>query len=296
MARQHDFFLATVHEAIRITPHMMRIRFGGDELQHFTTSGKPDERLGVYFPRQGQRAPQRPTISDGIWTFEDSDNEPEVRSYTVRKVLHDQHELVLDFVIHDGGIASTWAASAQPGDIVGLSSADGWFSPPANTEHYVLIADATGLPAVGRILEELPADSTATVIVEIIDPRDALEVQSEATVDYRWLPYSGMGTSPSALPDAVESLPPLTETSYVWVAAEAAATRTIRKHLRASRGVPSAQMTVLGYWRANKEDFVRRYEPVKEALLAKYSALVDSGFQGQELIDAWDNELERAGF
>ncbi|MBB3039747.1 siderophore-interacting protein [Hoyosella altamirensis] len=296
MARHDDFYLAEVVSAHRITPNMIRIRFGGPELANFETSGYPDERLGVYFPNPGRPAPQRPSIDNGAWTFDDPDDEPEGRSYTVRKYHHDRGELDIDFVVHEGGVASSWALAAEPGAIVGLSSADGWFKPPVTTRNYVLVADATGLPGAGRILEELPSGVTATVITEIIDPADVQTVSSSASIDYRWLPGSGMGHGPSHLEHAIRALPAPGSDTYYWVAAEAAATRSIRKYLRKELGLSAKDMCVIGYWRANKEDFLRRYEPVQASMLQRYGQLVDSGIEGQELIDAWDAELERAGF
>ncbi|MCW4352429.1 siderophore-interacting protein [Hoyosella sp. YIM 151337] len=296
MPRTDDFYLAEVLTTSRITPNMVRVRLGGAELSRFESSGYPDERLGVYFPNPGMRVPQRPRAVDGAWVFEDPSDEPQGRSYTVRNFDPHRGEMDIDFVVHDGGVASAWALNAKPGDQVGLSAADGWFKPPATTRHYVIAADATGLPAAGRILENLPAGTTATVVTEIVNSADAQELSSAAAVTYMWLAGSGMGHGPSRLDGAVRELPAPEPDTYFWVAAEASVTRSIRKYLRKELSLTARDMCVLGYWRRDKEDFMRRYEPVQETMVQRYGRLVESGMHGQELIDAWDAELERAGF
>lgn len=296
MGRRDEFFLAEVVEATRITPNMVRVRFGGEELTGFESSGMPDERLGVYFPNPGERQPQRPTIVGGMWSFPDEDNAPEARSYTVRRFSPEQGQMLIDFVVHDGGVASAWALQARPGMIVGLSTAGGWYRPPVGTTHQLLVGDATALPAIGRILEELPSGTTATVIVEVPEEADRQSIDSAAAVEYTWLVGSGMGRAPSRLEEAVRATPLPAHGTYAWVAAEAAVTRAIRKYLRKEAGLGGAGLTVLGYWRAHKEEFLSRYRPVEEQMLGKYAALASSGIEGQDLIDAWDAELERSGF
>ncbi|WP_278315443.1 siderophore-interacting protein [Lolliginicoccus levis] len=296
MARGEGFHLGEVIEARRVTPSMVRVTLGGPGLAGFASSGKPDERLGVYFPNPGKREPQRPSITDGSWEFADPEDVPEARSYTVRSARPDRGEIDIDFVVHQGGVASAWAMQARPGDIVGLSDADGWFAPLPATSRYLLVADATGLPAAARIIEEAPPGTLVDAILEVPAAEDEHYLAMPAGCSATWLVGSGLGHAPSRLAEAVRELGPLTDGTHVWVAAEAATTRAIRKDLRRERGLPNARMTVIGYWRQDKEDFLRRYEARQEDLLRTYSSLVESGVQGQDLIEAWDTELERAGF
>lgn len=309
MRGRPQFFLAEVARAERVTPGMVRVVLGGPDLRGFTSTGVPDERLGVYFPRPGQREPQRPTITGGMWSFADPGNEPEVRSYTVRRFDAGRAELTVDFVVHARGVATDWALGARPGDVVGLSTAGGWYRPPPGAGLQLLVGDATALPAIGRILEQAPAGARVRVVAEVACAQDRQWVETAAEVAYTWLVGSGLGAGPSRLPAAVAELPATDfpgadfpgaglpgAGTYAWVAGEASATRAIRKHLRAERGLGGAFLTVLGYWREGKEEFLARYRPAEEAMLARYAALARSGLAGQELVDAWDAELERNGF
>ena len=55
---------------------------------------------------------------------------------------------------HAGGVAGPWARTAQPGQVVYLTDARGWYAPPDDSAWQLLIADLTGLPALERIVEE----------------------------------------------------------------------------------------------------------------------------------------------
>ena len=91
-------------------------------------------------------------------------------------------EVVLDIVPHAGGVAGPWAMTVQPGQVVYLTDARGWYAPPADLAWQLLVADLTGVPALGRIVEELPASARAYVIVEVPDPADRPRLTSAATV------------------------------------------------------------------------------------------------------------------
>ncbi|MBP0645057.1 siderophore-interacting protein, partial [Mycobacterium tuberculosis] len=80
---------------------------------------------------------------------------------------------------------STGALNAKPGGIVGMTGPGGGSVEDAG--RYLLVGDETALPAIGRILETLPAGAEATVILEIDSPADRQPLQSAATVDVRWV-------------------------------------------------------------------------------------------------------------
>ena len=50
--------------------------------------------------------------------------------------------ITLDVFLHAHGIGTSWAASAQPGDRVGLDHARSWYRPPADTD--VFTDDSAG--------------------------------------------------------------------------------------------------------------------------------------------------------
>ncbi len=206
MGYYSDYFRAEVRQVVALTPNMIRIVFGGPDLSRFASSGDPDERLVVVLPRPGERAAPAPVRQpDGTLDYPTTD-EPEMRSYTVRRVDAATGELVIDFVRHEGGAAATWAVAARVGDVVYLSPAKGWYSPPDDVSWQLLMADMTALPALGRILEELPGGQRAVVLAEVTEPTDRQEIESVADVATTWLPGSGNGHGPSRLLAALQSI------------------------------------------------------------------------------------------
>jgi NADPH-dependent ferric siderophore reductase len=290
-----DYFRAEVRQVAALTPNMIRIVFGGADLSRFTSSGDPDERLVVVLPRPGERTAPAPVRQpDGTLDYPAAD-EPEMRSYTVRRVDSATGELVIDFVRHEGGAAATWAIQARAGDVVYLSPAKGWYSPPDEVSWQLLLADMTALPALGRILEELPRGQRAVVLAEVTEPTDRQQIESAADVSTTWLPGSGNGHGPSRLLDALRGIELPDGAGYLWFAGEAAESRAVRKYVRRELGWPTERFTVIGYWRADKERWMARYDEVGESLEKVYESAVASGLSEGDALEVYEEALEKAG-
>ena len=295
MGYYSDYYRADVREVVALTPNMIRIVFGGDDLRRFVSSGDPDERLVVVLPRHGEReAPVPISQEDGTLDYP-ADDEPEMRSYTVRRVDATIGELVIDFVRHEGGAAATWAIQARVGDVVYLSPASGWYRPPADTTWQLLMADMTALPALGRILEELPADQRAVVLAEVTGPADSQQIETAAHATISWLPGSGNGHGPSRLLHALQETELPEGPGYVWFAGEAAESRAVRKYVRRELGWPTERFTIIGYWRVDKERWMARYEEVGESLEKVYESAVASGLSEGDALEIYEEALEKAG-
>src|SRR5690606_28311133 len=72
---------------------------------------------------------------------------PVARDYTPRAYRQGDKEVAFDFVLHGHGVASTWAASAKPGDRLHLAGPKASLLVP-KAGHFVLIGDQTVLPAL----------------------------------------------------------------------------------------------------------------------------------------------------
>lgn len=131
-------FRAEVISAVDLTPSMRRVVFGGPGLAHFASTGVGDEYLRVLFPPTGETEPILPVVVDNVFDYSSIDLGL-LRTYTVRHF--EPGEVTIDFVVHDGGVAATWARNAKPGDIVGLNTPTGMYDPPADLEWQILIAD-----------------------------------------------------------------------------------------------------------------------------------------------------------
>ncbi len=162
-----DYHRAEVLQVTDLTPHLIRLTFGGADLARFASSGDPDERLVIVLPPAGRRHTPAPVrLADGTLDYPGADA-PAMRSYTVRRWDREPAEMTIDIVRHGGGAAAGWASGARPGDVVYLSPATGWYAPPADAGWQVLLADLSGLPALARIAEELPSGQRALAVVEV---------------------------------------------------------------------------------------------------------------------------------
>ena len=294
MGYYRDYYRAEVRRVQRLTPNMTRVTFGEDDLARFVTSSDPDERLVVALPDGDQRHTRPPVPMPG-GTLDYPAPAPPMRSYTVRRWCPERREMDLDFVAHERGLAAQWARSARPGDVVYLSPARGWYRPPADAGWQLLVADMTGLPALGRIAAELPAAGRALAIVEVIEPADRQPLDSVAELEVTWLSGSGHGLSPSALPQAVSSIALPSGPGYVWFAGEAGAARAVRRHLRSELGWPAERYTAIGYWRDQAEAWLARYERVGSALEALYDQALAEGRSESDALEVYDDALGRAG-
>ncbi|GAA3605289.1 siderophore-interacting protein [Microlunatus ginsengisoli] len=296
MSKPHEeYYRAEVVGVRRLTPNMMRIRFGGDDLRRFRTSGFGDERICVFFPRPGDRHTPEPVYVDGRLDYSDGPGRPPSRSYTVRRWDAENAELEIDFVVHEGGVAAGWALSAQLGDGVGLSATDGWYAPPEGTQWQLLLADMTALPALGRIIEELPAGTRAHAIVEVIFPDDAQTFETAGDVTVEWIHGTGHGHAPSALLDALKAYDFPDGPGYIWLAAEASISRDVRKYVRRELGWPIERFEIIGYWRVRKEEWLARWREKEAELEAVYTQAQADGLRGPELREHYLEALEKAG-
>lgn len=282
--------------AVRVLgPHLVRVRFGGPGLVDFRSSGVPDERLMIVLPHPGEASPPAPVeVAPGRFDYPDEATRPPMRSYTVSSVDPGRGELDIDLVTHGAGVAGTWASGVQPGAEIYLTTATGWFSPPADTAWLLLAADLTGLPALGRILRGLAPGVRAYAFVEVPEVADRQPLPSPAALQVTWL-TGGNGVTPGGLVEAVQRFVRPEGPGYVWFAGEAADSRAVRRHVRGTLGWPIARYRSLGYWQRDKERWTARYAEVGPELESVYAQAVAAGHSSTEALELYDEALAEAG-
>ncbi|MGR9579726.1 siderophore-interacting protein [Pandoraea sputorum] len=244
------FRLLEVRSVEALTPHMVRVTLGGDDLEGFKSPGF-DDHVKLFFPNPETGELAVPQIGpEGMAKPAPGDAPRLMRDYTPRQYDAVSKTLVIDFAMHESGPATQWARSAKPGDKLGVGGPRGSFVIPMNFDGYVLIGDDTALPAISRRLAELPAGALVFVFAEIDGPADRLRFTSEADVVVEWIYREGAPAGQStALIDALEvaSLP--AGDLHVWVAAEAGVAKAVRRHLVEARGLNPKWVKAAAYWR-----------------------------------------------
>ncbi|ODU06957.1 MAG: hypothetical protein ABS81_03070 [Pseudonocardia sp. SCN 72-86] len=289
------YYRATVRRTARVTPGMIRVTLGGDELTDYDAKGLADDYCRVLFPHPGEREPVIPVEVDGAEQVPQGAVAAPVRNYTIRRHDRVDGEVDIDFVVHAGGVGATWAREAVVGDSVALTPAHGTYQPPADAGWEVLVGDATALPAMGRIVEELPAGRRAVVVGIVEGPAEEQLWHSRGDVEVRWLHEASADKLAAALTAAVRDVALPEGTGYVWVAGEAAATRAARKYLRHELGLPGAQYSTLGYWRFDDEAWERRYKEVATQVDERLAAANEQFPDDDDYYDAVDKIYEDHG-
>ena len=278
----------------RLTPGMIRVTLGGEGLADFESTGVGDEYLRVFLPTPGEAEPVLPFATEDSWDYPEGVQASPMRTYTVRAVPA-PGLVVIDFVVHDGGVAATWAQQAKPGDVVGLNSPRGLYDPPADLAWQILLADATGLPAVGRLIEQAPAGVRTRVVVEVPDAGHRQSFPVNPDVDIAWV-YGGNGHGPCRLEEILRSIDLPDGVGYVWFAGETKVLRAVRKYLRHERGLPVTAYKTIGYWTAKAEEWEERWENLDPSVKAWIDSLwADEERDEEEITDAYFDKLESLG-
>ena len=243
--------VVTVKSVERLTPKSVRVTFGGPELAGFTNSG-PATHLKVMFARPGESkidipewGPEGPILREG-------QGFPPSRTYTPRFWRPEVPELVVDFMLHGEGLASSWAQTVKAGDESAVSAAAGGpYTVDETADWFLLAADESALPGLCTILEVLPSTARARVFVEVADADEEIGLESPASLDVTWL-HRGDGVPSEALEAAVRATEfPAGSKNRVWVGCEAGVMRNIRRHLL-DRGIDRSEMHTHGYWKAGE--------------------------------------------
>ena len=242
------FRRVTVARVEDLTPRMRRIVVAGPELEGFAIDAVASS-VRLLFPPPGTDELVMPTWTGNQFELADGRRAP-IRTFTPRHFDADRLELTVDFVRHDHGLASDWAGAAAVGDEIAVSGPGRGEDFDLEAASYLLIGDETAMPAIGQILELLPADADIEVHIEIADAVARLELPGPASARVMWHEQV-VGADPGAsLVEAVVTKDELPE--VIWVAGEAAAVQKIRRYLFNERGRSRERVTVRGYWKAGR--------------------------------------------
>ncbi|MGW6131923.1 siderophore-interacting protein [Cellulomonas sp. NPDC055163] len=273
---------AAVLRTERVAEQLVRVVLGGPGLRAVHAPTHADSYVKVVFvpPAALAAASERPdgrVDLDALRASLPAEDQPRVRAYTVRAFDAASAELTIDVVVHgDEGVAGPWAASARPGDEVLLLGPGGAYSPDPAADRYLLVGDASALPAVAVVLERLAAehpDAVGDAILEVHGPGDELPLTAPAGVRVRWV-HQGTGVVGLRLVEAVRDLAWPDGRVDAFVHGEAGTVKELRHHLRVERGLPRTGLSISGYWRlgaadedwrASKKDWARSIEDAEQA-------------------------------
>lgn len=278
-----------------VTPGMVRVTLGGPDIEALKSTGVGDEYVRLFFPDLATGELVLPEVdAQGFWKYPAGKKPAHCECYTIRYFR--DGEIDLDFVVHKDGRASEWAQAAEPGDEIVLREPYGIYEAPADADWQLFVCDATGLPALGRLLEGLAEHVEARVIVEVPDKSHEQQFESQAKVKIVWLHGAGNGIAASQLEDAVKSMTfPADRSVYVWVASEAKTVRPIRKYLRHELKWPATRYSITGYWTDKLAEWERNWGALDPAVKKQIDDLWRSGRDAQDVRDDVEAVMEKFG-
>ncbi|GJE77095.1 NADPH-dependent ferric-chelate reductase [Methylorubrum suomiense] len=236
----------SVLRTVPLGPAMRRITLTGPDLDGFASPGF-DDHVKMFFAAPGHDRPVLPeTGPDGL-VFPETGPQPLGRDFTPRRYDPEARELDIDFALLHEGPASRWAAEARPGDPAWIAGPRGSFLVPFDFDWHLLVADETGLPALARRLEELPAMSRAVALIETHDGEPFVALAHPVGAEIVWV-RRGEGHG-AAIVAALRGLTFPAGYCYAWIAAESAVAKSLRTVLIDERGADRRYVRAHGYWR-----------------------------------------------
>lgn len=250
----------------QLTPHMIRIVFGGDGLAEFEPGDATDSYVKLELPPLGAPyampydvAEVKRDVAPEFW--------PVMRSYTVRKWDAAARELTVDFVVHGDaeGVAAPWAINAQPGNELFLRGPGGGYAPRIDADWHLFVGDESALPAIQVAIESLPAGSRVRAIIEVASAADeqALGFAAAAAgdpvasdpvaadIEVIWLHRDAGATD---IVQTVQDLEFLGGQVHAFVHGDAGFVRELRRYLRVDKALPKEFLSISGYWKRGLAD------------------------------------------
>lgn len=279
----------------RISDGFMRITFTGPTLDRFADPGL-DQRIKLILPAADGSLDAMPLCTDWYARWRDlpEASRPVIRTYTTRAVRPERREVDVDLVLHEPcGPAGRFAAGCEEGDEVVLlgpnsdccgESGGIDFRLPPSARTVLIAGDETALPAIGRILAQLPADVRGAALVEVPHAGDGALLPQHPGVRVEVLVRDGAASgvllhpavrhaaagllTPHRAPEPEDvdleaegavlwEVPEETRPDagfYAWLAGEAGMIKAMRRTLVADLGVDRRAVAFMGYWRAGRSE------------------------------------------
>ena len=221
----------------QISPGFVRLTLVG-EMRDFVSDGF-DDHFKLILPQPGLDKPLLPAMVDGKPVIDGP--RPTMRNYTPLRWT--TNTLTVDFALHEHGPATEWARTAPMGSWIGVAGPRGSLVIRKDFPWYVMLTDASGLPALERALSELPA--TAHVMVRLALPEaDRRPLHSAAQLDLQWV---------DSLPEAASALQLPPGEGFVWAAGEHHDMAAVRQQVLALGAHPK-RMRISAYWKRGAAD------------------------------------------
>lgn len=178
------------------------------------------------------------------------------RRYSIRSLDRSRATADLLTLVHGDGPGAAWVASVEPGDQLEAIGPRGKIWPREDAAWHLLVGDDTYLGASLAMLESLPAEAEATVVLEV--GADVGEQAHRAVARVRgpvWVTRNPVGSGEPGveLVDSLErlDLPAGGAGGHAYLGGEAKTVGVLRGWL-VGHGWPADAISAKAYWRADR--------------------------------------------
>lgn len=236
--------VTTVRRMRRITPRMVRLTLGGDDLSGFSSNGS-DQHVALYFYEPGVELP-RPFTTDAARALLPT-AKPRLRRYTIRDHRPELHEVDMDFVLRPRSArlrVGRDRPAGRRGDLVRpeprlpggprhrLDPPPGRRDGPARDR-----CDPRRTPPGHRVL----------TAVEVADRAEEQPLPTRADATVTWLHRHDRDHG-ELLREHATTLQLPDGQGRVWGGAERGVMRELRHHFVHARGLDRADTHLTAYW------------------------------------------------
>lgn len=225
-----------------IASNLARVTLEGIDVQAMTRDGI---HVRLMMPLERGRTPVWPVITENGGThWPDGEDTLHSRYVTIREIRLDAREIDVDIAVHQGGLISDWALLDGDDQEVGVMGPMG-DAGLEHTQNVILAGDATGLPAIARLIESVGGRATGFVFAASQD-HETLEA---------YLPKSSLTLVPmdpaTFSAEIAEKVRSCTNdpVSYGWFAGEFSAAQAMRKVFKQTFGLDKRSQLSVAYWK-----------------------------------------------
>lgn len=234
-----------------LTPHFIRVYLTGDTVlklmdcvpgTHLKILIPPVHTESIHFPEYGKK---KKAVSKELapWT----------RTYTLRGTDFKNKEVWIDFAAHGSeGPASAWAINAQPGNVLGIMvkrNKKMFYNHQA--DYYILAGDATAIPVLSCILEDLPPTAKGCCLIEVYSPEDEQKLKTKADMQFVWV-HNPKPKKGSKLTEVFKKQNFPADNKYAYIAAEKDTVKQIQHYLKKEKKWKKDEFYTKSYWKSGK--------------------------------------------
>jgi NADPH-dependent ferric siderophore reductase len=206
----------------------------------------PGIHVKLLLPLNPDRAPVWPKVAaNGTTSWPSGEDALHVRYYTIRSTDADKGQLDIDIVRHEGGVIAEWAEIAKEGDRIGLLGPSGRERPQSG-DHVIFAGDQTALPALARMIEDLPEGVSGHLVGEAETPEDLQRYLPVTSLVVHAIPPARFQ---SEVLDACRTLSAAEKQQFAWFAGEYKNAQAMRKFFKSELGLGKGSQFSITYWR-----------------------------------------------